>query len=470
MKVFPRFRKMTPGGIEERKLRGIPSIKEQKFYREHPDLIPVISLISTKERDQAISVLGSYFNKTKASSQDNQKYNQRIIEIEEENKQRVRESDARLAEVLRINNLTFLSKNIEDWNAADVCLWVKSKCPDYEPVTFKTNFISGKDLLEMDANFLELLQVPMGPRASILRELSKIKGTAQGQPIAPSYYTSNYKYIISNTSPVEFQDEVFFRLRSFIDFYCETKNIPRQNGLDFFHSLQEEALGKQKDYGEASSICARLWTSAKTLDVTEHNSSLSNLSSSKPSLSSANCGIIPSKIELCNILCEVLREDDQKALKMAAILIKGMSHITNKARETIQWPEDNLLFRGGGIPKSKREQFTEGKKYRCPVLLATSRKRKIGEMLCYRAVNRKIDAILYIIHLDKGKCFNVNYIGRNSNIDNEEEFLFLPYSVFTVRSTLWQNEPSTGNPHIIHLNASADSESESEFLPIVNWH
>ena len=60
-------------------------------------------------------------------------------------------------------------------------------------------------------------------------------------------------------------------------------------------------------------------------------------------------------------------------------------------------------------------------------------------------------------------CTHVNLI-KSSN-PAEFEFLFPPYSVFTVRSTDFSAEMP-----VIHLDVSPDDWSEAENLPLSPWH
>jgi len=50
---------------------------------------------------------------------------------------------------------------------------------------------------------------------------------------------------------------------------------------------------------------------------------------------------------------------------------------------------------------------------------------------------------------------------HSTNIEGESEFLFVPYSVFTVISVDWKPNPVWSDPH---LKASLDNLNESEDL------
>lgn len=51
----------------------------------------------------------------------------------------------------------------------------------------------------------------------------------------------------------------------------------------------------------------------------------------------------------------------------------------------------------------------------------------------------------------------------------EAEFLFAPYSVFTVGGVEWRTRPSSTRPHVVYLNAATDNRDEAEDLPLAPW-
>jgi hypothetical protein len=52
-------------------------------------------------------------------------------------------------------------------------------------------------------------------------------------------------------------------------------------------------------------------------------------------------------------------------------------------------------------------------------------------------------------------------------ITGEEEFLFAPFSVFTVRRVVWSTDPVV--PHVIEAEAAIDNKMHREDLPTVPW-
>jgi hypothetical protein len=61
---------------------------------------------------------------------------------------------------------------------------------------------------------------------------------------------------------------------------------------------------------------------------------------------------------------------------------------------------------------------------------------------------------------------------EKSNVDGEHEFLFVPYSVFTVVSATLPSsgKPSASHPIVIVLQAAMDSREEPDDLPLSPWN
>ncbi len=59
-------------------------------------------------------------------------------------------------------------------------------------------------------------------------------------------------------------------------------------------------------------------------------------------------------------------------------------------------------------------------------------------------------------------------VGAVPNLSNEQEYLFTPYSVFSVRSARWASGKDD-DPHVIELDAAPDNVGPSEDLPLAMW-
>ena len=110
----------------------------------------------------------------------------------------------------------------------------------------------------------------------------------------------------------------------------------------------------------------------------------------------------------------------------------------------------------------------EGKEYRVPMFLATSdNKVNCKKMFCKRATD---PPVLYVLQLDpEFGCLHANYVDR-TNCPGEREFLFVPYSVFTVEKVMWKPNPTWMDPHEVVLKLAVDNTLHSEDLPLAPWH
>ena len=88
--------------------------------------------------------------------------------------------------------------------------------------------------------------------------------------------------------------------------------------------------------------------------------------------------------------------------------------------------------------------------------------------------------VLWKIHLDPyNHCKHVNLIQKVSPYlgagpggavpdDGEKEYLFVPYSAFTVLSASW-NAGTLEDPHVIELLTAVDNKAKPEDLPLAPW-
>ena len=222
--------------------------------------------------------------------------------------------------------------------------------------------------------------------------------------------------------------------------------------------LEKEMFAHQDEaLNEIDSASQRLWTSAKKM----------------------RCNATADQREFCSILNTVIRLDNQDALAGAVVLVRSINQlcVTRRINENQQvLPPDDRCFRGGGLPDQHRAFFQPGKKYRVPGFLATSFKEDKAEEFLYRAHDEsKLPAVKWVIELDprgkssfKYRCKHVNFVSK-TNVPGEEEYLFAPYSVFTVKSAHWSDTPDDETPHIITLTAAIDNRKESEELPLAPW-
>ena len=77
--------------------------------------------------------------------------------------------------------------------------------------------------------------------------------------------------------------------------------------------------------------------------------------------------------------------------------------------------------------------------------------------------------IFLIFPLNQYGCFHSNFVDR-TNVPGEKEFLFVPYSVFTVREVVWHPKPTWRDPHVVHLDVAVDNRDfDDQSLPLAPW-
>ena len=129
-------------------------------------------------------------------------------------------------------------------------------------------------------------------------------------------------------------------------------------------------------------------------------------------------------------------------------------------------PPDNVCFRGGGFDDRYRSFYVSGRQFRQPAYLATSFSRAVAAGFLGRSDSAS--KVLWLVRIDPlRKCVHVNLVKR-SNVPGEEEYLFAPYSAFTVVKASW-NAGTTADPHVIELLAAVDNKEAPEDLPLAPW-
>ena len=78
--------------------------------------------------------------------------------------------------------------------------------------------------------------------------------------------------------------------------------------------------------------------------------------------------------------------------------------------------------------------------------------------------------VKWLVRIDEHKkCRHVNLVTKRvPGLPDEQEYLFAPYSVFTVISVTWR-VGTTDTPHLIELLAAPDNKGPSEELPLAPW-
>eukprot|EP00438_Fugacium_kawagutii_P019025 Skav208692 [mRNA] locus=scaffold42:130882:132582:+ [translate_table: standard] len=171
--------------------------------------------------------------------------------------------------------------------------------------------------------------------------------------------------------------------------------------------------------------------------------------------------------ELCSYMNEILREDSKERLQPLIPLVRAMnSFLVTRGKAASEWPKDNITYRGAGIPDEHMAFFQSGVQYRCPMFLATSFDDEVAED--FARMNRKgKNMVIFHVHYDVDlRCSHVNYLKGGGDVENEAEFLFPPYSAFTVKLA----PEKDGKKWVIHIEAFPDNCEAPEDLPLSLWH
>ena len=78
--------------------------------------------------------------------------------------------------------------------------------------------------------------------------------------------------------------------------------------------------------------------------------------------------------------------------------------------------------------------------------------------------------VLWRVRVDPvRRCVHVNLVTKRvPGLPDEQEYLFAPYSTFTVRRAQWR-AGTDAEPHLIELDAAVDNKAEPEDLPLAPW-
>ena len=189
--------------------------------------------------------------------------------------------------------------------------------------------------------------------------------------------------------------------------------------------------------------------------------------------------------EFCSLINQAIREDGRlsaETLKHAVVICRAINTVlcrsSSAAKEISAWPDGphasdkhhvsdvaNTTFRGGGLPATHLAFYSEGRKFRTSMFMATSFSQAVAKrFMGNRPEPEKTSPVIWIVETEgKGKCHHANLVEKMSMVQGEVEFLFPPYSVFTVEKV----ERATHTR--ITLKAAVDNKLEAEDLPTAPW-
>ena len=175
--------------------------------------------------------------------------------------------------------------------------------------------------------------------------------------------------------------------------------------------------------------------------------------------------------EFCSILNEAARADDVDRIGPVAKLSRAVNQLCvtpDNMQPQPPFPPDFVCYRGGGFDDRFRSFFVRGRTFRQPAFLATSFSRSTAENFMRRA--QMSTKVLWVVRIDPvHKCRHVNLVTKRVlGLPDEQEYLFAPYSAFSVLSATW-GQGTIADPHVIELSARSDNKLASEDLALAPW-
>lgn len=291
--------------------------------------------------------------------------------------------------------------------------------------------------------------------------------TAAAPTPAVSLETSNYLAELRAGSKPRFMHQLMAAVHELIAAYAARHGLPSSRADGFFTKVQRNAsvaggIDEFVDPEQLMYVAVRLWTSAELL-----------------------CGR-----EFCAILNETIRRDAPGEVGRAATVAQAINAfcVTGRAGGApVRWPPANRTYRGGAMPREFRSFFSPGKAYRANMYIATSFREDVSVNTFLQRLETPSAAqtpawqepVLWIFSFDGSleetrRCVHVNYIDRtDGSVRNEDEFLFAPYSCFTVRCVDWAPAPVADlyecRPHRIEVDVAPDNRGMPAGLPLAPW-
>lgn len=289
----------------------------------------------------------------------------------------------------------------------------------------------------------------------LTRDLLEAVSLEQGRTLE----TSNFDRLYLEARAPEHIGELFMACDKLIRSYVENDKGDQKDAKKFFNRLKNEAFEHQKTLRDNISAAAEyLWTSPQQLRGDRGP-------------------------EFCSILNKAIRDDDPVDMVHAVLIIRAINvrmvvrrgDDISKKNSKFRFPKNGLCWRGTSFDMKHKDFFRPGVKYRVPGFLATSLQKSTAIKFITRH-NDVIHRVLWEVRLDpRGakqplyRCQHVHYVHK-THVSGEDEYLFAPYSVFTVAQKPMWNETTSVDPHRIVLVASLDNKRESSDLPLAPWY
>eukprot|EP01062_Namystynia_karyoxenos_P080768 TRINITY_DN8748_c0_g1_i1.p1 TRINITY_DN8748_c0_g1~~TRINITY_DN8748_c0_g1_i1.p1 ORF type:complete len:871 (+),score=199.84 TRINITY_DN8748_c0_g1_i1:92-2614(+) len=307
-----------------------------------------------------------------------------------------------------------------------------------------------------------------------------------------TFKTSLYKKIYDRTAKPEHPHQVDDAVARTFDILARESNCSSEKEFAMMRSALLESI-TMRDIKEKGPLAAQGPVGIQDIFKVEVRAALLWTAGSLPDPKgrSRNAVVDGRQMELCRMVNYCVRTDRRDLLEAIMPLIRALTAFCNTDRlggiKMKEWPKikDFTLYRGGSFQSEFRDWFKPGRQYRCPGFLATSTNQDTAKFFIKRTVDKKtgrcpagLEPVMWHFVLDRENlCEHVTYLDRSLIYDpvqagakpEEDEFLFAPYSSFTVKSVDWKDDNDYTNPSIITVQVHPDNRLSPEDLPNAPW-
>eukprot|EP00300_Choanocystis_sp_HF-7_P019890 c20457_g1_i1.p1 GENE.c20457_g1_i1~~c20457_g1_i1.p1 ORF type:complete len:588 (+),score=101.70 c20457_g1_i1:31-1764(+) len=254
-----------------------------------------------------------------------------------------------------------------------------------------------------------------------------------------TYETSHYRRELNSHFPRS-KGDVFRSVRTLVYAFGAHNNVPQDNVDKFAQHLIRECEEKvdkaalsQDDFLRAIVEC--LWTSLLTMEYANK--------------------------EFSGILNTFLREDWARPSPYVATLCRAMSFLyVSHVKDEIP---PKVVYRGTSLPDPGF--FQPNCKFRVPSFFSTTSKFCVAKMFRNRSLSffPQNIGVYFVVELDPNQQCRQVHLVRYSQFQGEFEYLFSPYSVFTVLRVQFHQTIR----HVdIFLQPAYDMNNEAHDLPL----
>ena len=285
-----------------------------------------------------------------------------------------------------------------------------------------------------------------------------------------TFAESNFKRFYSSAQAAAHHRDLLADLHNMVTLFATRVNPPLSQEViatgvhSFMAKIRTDAFGvmsMEKDLqNDVDAVAEYLWTSGKQHAVVRGMS-------------------------LSSVLNAVIRDDIAEEIEAAAPIFLSINnrrvcHTSKLSTFDLEgleqsYPSNGESWRGGGFRNRFRPFFEriKGQKYRVPGFLATSNQRSVASGFAFKA-NKNRSRALWRVTFDRRGKKNAKYRVQHMSfvsktlIKGEGEYLFAPYSVFTLVSVKWSAKIK--EPHHFNILAAVDNQDEGEDLPLAPWY